>query len=87
MNSLEILALVTGMLSGLALFLYGMNVMSEALTQACADGGEIVAGGERLYGTMQLRTYLEKGCVDYVQPDISHCGGITALTVSRAASL
>ena len=34
MNSLEILALVTGMLSGLALFLYGMNVMSEALTQA-----------------------------------------------------
>ena len=34
MNSLEILALVTGMLSGLALFLYGMNVMSESLTQA-----------------------------------------------------
>ncbi len=38
-----------------------------------------VAGGERLYGTMQLRTYLEKGCVDYVQPDISHCGGVSAI--------
>ena len=38
-----------------------------------------VAGGERLYGPMQLRTYLEKGCVDFVQPDVSHCGGITAL--------
>ena len=36
-----------------------------------------VAGGERLYGPMQLRTYLEKGCVDYVQPDLSHCGGIS----------
>jgi len=38
-----------------------------------------VAGGERLYGPMQLRTYLEKGCVDFVQPDVSHCGGISAL--------
>lgn len=36
-----------------------------------------IAGGERLYGPMQLRTYLEKGCADYIQPDISHCGGIT----------
>ena len=38
-----------------------------------------VAGGERLYGVQQMREYLDKGCVDYVQPDISHCGGITAL--------
>ncbi len=38
-----------------------------------------VAGGERLYGSMQLRTYLEKGCADFIQPDISHCGGITAM--------
>ena len=38
-----------------------------------------VAGGERLYGSMQLRTYLEKGCADFIQPDISHCGGISAL--------
>lgn len=38
-----------------------------------------VAGGERLYGIMQLRDYLEKGCVDFVQPDVSHCGGISAL--------
>ena len=28
---------------------------------------------------MQLRTYLEKGCVDYVQPDLSHCGGVSAV--------
>ena len=38
-----------------------------------------IAGGERLYGPMQLRTYLEKGCVDYVQPDVSHCGGSSGL--------
>ena len=38
-----------------------------------------IAGGERLYGTMQLRSYLEKGCVDYVQPDLSHCGGVSAV--------
>lgn len=38
-----------------------------------------IAGGERLYGLMQMREYLAKGCVDYVQPDISHCGGISTL--------
>ena len=38
-----------------------------------------IAGGERIYGLMQMREYLEKGCVDFVQPDLSHCGGISAV--------
>lgn len=38
-----------------------------------------IAGGERIYGIMQMREYLEKGCVDFVQPDLSHCGGISAV--------
>ena len=38
-----------------------------------------IAAGERLYSPMQLRTFLEKGCADFVQPDVSHCGGISAI--------
>ncbi len=38
-----------------------------------------IAAGERLYSPMQLRTFLEKGCADFVQPDMSHCGGISAV--------
>ena len=38
-----------------------------------------IAGGERLYGIHQAQAYLDKDCVDFIQPDVSHCGGITAL--------
>jgi hypothetical protein len=31
MNSISIFRMITGMLSGLTLFIFGMNVMSEAL--------------------------------------------------------
>ena len=51
----------------------------DAIAEVRKKSAVPIAGGERLYGTMQLRSYLEKGCVDYVQPDLSHCGGITAL--------
>lgn len=44
-----------------------------------------IAAGERLYSPMQLRTFLEKGCADFVQPDMSHCGGISA--VKKMAAL
>jgi len=38
-----------------------------------------VAGGERLYNRWDFRDYLSRGCVDYVQPDVSHAGGISEL--------
>jgi len=36
-----------------------------------------IATGERLFSRYQFRPILEAGTVDIVQPDISHCGGIT----------
>lgn len=36
-----------------------------------------IASGERLFSRYQFRPILEAGYVDIVQPDISHCGGIT----------
>lgn len=36
-----------------------------------------IATGERLFHRSQFRPILEAGAVDIVQPDISHCGGIT----------
>ncbi len=38
-----------------------------------------VAGGERLYSRWQYRTYLEKSCADFIQPDVTHAGGILEL--------
>jgi galactonate dehydratase len=35
--------------------------------------------GERLYSTWQFRTLLEMRGADFVQPDVSHAGGITEL--------
>ncbi|MBQ3392688.1 MAG: Na/Pi cotransporter family protein [Lachnospiraceae bacterium] len=48
MTTIEILKLVTGMLSGLALFLFGMNVMSEAMAQLA--GGRLSVHIERITG-------------------------------------
>ncbi|NUQ00443.1 MAG: mandelate racemase/muconate lactonizing enzyme family protein, partial [Armatimonadetes bacterium] len=38
-----------------------------------------IAGGERLYSRWDARTYLELGCADVLQPDVSHVGGIGEL--------
>ncbi len=38
-----------------------------------------IAAGERIYSIYQCREFLEKGCADFFQPDVSHCGGITGL--------
>ena len=51
----------------------------DAIAEVHSKSPVPIAGGERLYGSQMLRPYLDKGCVDYLQPDISHCGGITAL--------
>jgi galactonate dehydratase len=36
-----------------------------------------IATGERLYTRFQFRDLLEERMVDIIQPDISHCGGLT----------
>jgi len=51
----------------------------EAIAEVRKKSPVPIAGGERLYGVQQVRQYLEMGCVDYIQPDISHSGGISAL--------
>lgn len=38
-----------------------------------------IAGGERVYSLTQFQQFLEKGCADFAQPDVSHCGGISAI--------
>ena len=47
--------------------------------------GYPIATGERLFHRSQFRPILESGAVDIVQPDISHCGGITE--VRKVATL
>lgn len=36
-----------------------------------------VALGERLFTRQDVRPYFEAGCIDIIQPDISHAGGIS----------
>lgn len=38
-----------------------------------------IALGERLHSRWDVRPFLEAGAVDILQPDISHCGGISEL--------
>lgn len=38
-----------------------------------------IACGERLYTTQQILDAIELNCCDYLQPDASHAGGITAM--------
>ncbi|KIR29135.1 galactonate dehydratase [Cryptococcus deuterogattii 99/473] len=36
-----------------------------------------IALGERLFTRLDVRPYLEAGCIDLIQPDIAHAGGIS----------
>ena len=38
-----------------------------------------IAAGERLYSIRSFHEFLTKGCADFAQIDVSHCGGIMAL--------
>lgn len=38
-----------------------------------------VAAGERLYSRYDYRDFFRLGCADFVQPDVSHAGGISEL--------
>ncbi|MBB4285976.1 galactonate dehydratase [Roseospira goensis] len=45
-----------------------------AITQGL---GYPIATGERLYHRTQVKPVLDSGAVDIIQPDLSHCGGLT----------
>ena len=43
-----------------------------------------IAAGERLYNRYEYRPFFELGCADYIQPDVSHAGGIMELRMLGA---
>uniref|UniRef100_UPI0035688802 galactonate dehydratase n=1 Tax=Halomonas sp. TaxID=1486246 RepID=UPI0035688802 len=57
------------------------------LKQIAGGLGYPIATGERLFTRYQFRDLLADGMVDIVQPDISHCGGISeAMRIASLAS-
>jgi galactonate dehydratase len=56
----------------------------EALADLRSRINVPISFGERLYGSWSFRTLLEARAADYVQPDVSHAGGITELKKSAA---
>ena len=69
--------------------LEGLNVLwfeepippdnKEGLAEVRRRTRVAIAGGERLYSRWDYREFLRLGCADYLQPDVSHCGGILEL--------
>jgi len=49
----------------------------EALPEIAAQTSIPIALGERLFSRWDFKRILEQGCVDIIQPDPSHSGGIT----------
>ncbi|WP_029010810.1 galactonate dehydratase [Azospirillum halopraeferens] len=49
----------------------------HCLPQITAGLGYPIATGERMFSRSDFRPVLEARCVDIVQPDLSHCGGLT----------
>ena len=50
---------------------------SEALREIARHCGTPIALGERLFSRWDFKRILGEGCVDIIQPDPSHAGGIT----------
>ena len=49
----------------------------ESLPEITKHGSTPIALGERLFSRWDFKRILEQGCVDIIQPDPSHSGGIT----------
>ena len=47
----------------------------DEMAKVAASVNIPIAAGERLYTRWGFREYLEKQVVDYIQPDLCHCGG------------
>ena len=58
---------------------------AEAIKQLSLLTTIPIALGERLYSRWDLKRFLEAASIDIVQPDISHCGGISEMR--RMASM
>lgn len=48
----------------------------DAMVQVKLKSNVAIAGGERLYTRHAFREVLEKRALDYIQPDVSHAGGL-----------
>lgn len=51
----------------------------DALAEVHKKAATPLAAGERIFSIYECKEFMEKGCADFFQPDISHCGGISAL--------
>lgn len=51
----------------------------DAIAEVRRKSPVAIAAGERVYSLTQFREFLDKGCADFAQPDMSHCGGISAV--------
>ena len=69
MSGTQIFELVTGMLSGLALFMFGMNVMSDTLTQLA--GGKLSGLIEKVTGKRIWGWLFGTGLAVFVQSSVT----------------
>lgn len=51
----------------------------EGIRDLAAQTSVPIALGERLYSRWDVKKFLEAGCVDILQPDIAHVGGISEM--------
>lgn len=51
----------------------------EGLAQLRRKTKVPIAAGERLYSRWDYRSFLNQECADFIQPDVSHAGGISEL--------
>lgn len=51
----------------------------DSLAEVRANSPVPIAAGERIYTRYSMRELLEKRAVDFIQPDVSHAGGILEL--------
>ena len=58
---------------------------NEALESLYSYTSIPIATGERMYSRWDFKQILQKGCVDIIQPDLSHAGGISE--VKKIASM
>ena len=58
----------------------------DALLEVKRKSPVPIAAGERIYTRYSYRELFEKGCADFIQPDVSHAGGIGELRKIGAMS-
>ncbi len=51
----------------------------EGLAEVRRQVNVPIAAGERLYTRWDFRNFLKLGCADFIQPDVSHAGGISEI--------